>query len=248
MELVQDRPPAPVWEQALRQFGARFFEAAPGLFTWIMLLAPAWIPIVFHSTGALVVACTVFVFDIYWVLRAVQVVTGVYGSMLKLERDGAKDWLALCRQAQAEGGNVDPLQYLHLSVIPTYTEPYHVLERTVQAIVDANYPDELKLIGVITRETDKPGWENVARLKEKFGDRVRGFYHIKDPLEPGIVVGKSAAMNWGGRWMVRVLTDEGYDLSKVLITDLDSDYQVHPQYFAWISWHHARDPLRDYRI
>src|SRR5439155_15347330 len=80
------------------------------------------------------------------------------------------------------------------------------------------------------------------------GGRVRGFYHIKDPLEPGIVIGKSAAMNWGGRWMVRVLTDEGFDLSKVLITDLDSDYRVHPQYFAWISWHHAREALRDYVI
>jgi hypothetical protein len=77
---------------------------------------------------------------------------------------------------------------------------------------------------------------------------LRGFYHIKDPLEPGIVVGKSAAMNWGGRWMVRVLTEEGFDLSKVLITDLDSDYRVHPQYFAWISWHHARDPIRDFVI
>ena len=88
----------------------------------------------------------------------------------------------------------------------------------------------------------------MARLKEKFGNRLRGFYHIKDPLEPGIVIGKSAAMNWGGRWMVRVLTDEGFDLSKVLITDLDSDYRVHPQYFAWISWHHAREALRDYLI
>ena len=247
MELVQEPQPAPVWEQALRQFGARFFEAAPGLVTWILLLAPAWIPIIFHSSGALFVASVVLVFDAYWVLRAVGVVTGVYGSMLKLRRDGKKDWLALCR-ADSAGGAVDPLQFFHLAVIPTYTEPYHVLERTVQAIVDSNYPGELKLIGIITRETDKPGWENVARLKEKFGGRVRGFYHIKDPLEPGIVVGKSAAMNWGGRWMVRVLTDEGFDLSKVLITDLDSDYRVHPQYFGWISWHHAREPLRDYVI
>src|SRR2546423_13089418 len=48
--------------------------------------------------------------------------------------------------------------------------------------------------------------------------------------------------------MVRVLTDEGYEISKILITDLDSDYRVHPQYFAWISWHHAREPMRDYTI
>src|SRR6266508_2815546 len=226
--VIEAQPPAPAWEQALRLFGARLLEASPGLVTWIMLLAPAWIPIIFHTYGALVVAVAVLVFDAYWVLRAVSVVTGVYSTLLRMRRDMRKDWLALCREAPPPGV-VDPLQFFHLSVVPTYTEPYHVLERTIQAIVDANYPDELKLIGIITRETDKPGWENVARLKEKFGGRVRGFYHIKDPLEPGIVIGKSAAMNWGGRWMVRVLTDEGYDLDKVLITDLDSDYRVHSQ-------------------
>jgi hypothetical protein len=234
-------------EHALRQFGARLFEAAPGLVTWILLLAPAWIPIIFQSPGALAVAAVVLVFDVYWLIRAITVVTGVYSTMLRMRRDMRKDWLALCREEEKSGAH-DPLQYYHLCVIPTYTEPYHVLERTVQAIVDTNYPAELKMVGIITRETDKAGWENVARLKEKFGDRLRGFYHIKDPLEPGIVIGKSAAMNWGGRWMVRVLTDEGYDLSRVLITDLDSDYKVHPQYFAWISLHHTREPLRDYVI
>ena len=233
--------------QALTQFGARLFEAAPGLVTWILLLAPAWIPIIFQTPGAIAVAAAVLVFDVYWLFRSITVVSGVYSTLWRMRRDMAKDWLAICRLDQKEG-LTDPLQYYHLSIIPTYTEPYHLLERTVQAIVDSNYPAELKMVGIITRETDKPGWENVARLREKFGSQLRGFYHIKDPLEPGIVVGKSAAMNWGGRWMVRVLTEEGFNLDQVLITDLDSDYRVHPQYFAWISTHHARAPLRDYVI
>src|SRR5437762_9734610 len=109
MAVIEAQPPAPVWEHALRQFGARLFEAAPGLVTWILLLAPAWIPIIFHSTGALFVASVVLVFDAYWVLRAIGVVTGVYGSMLKLRRDGKRDWLALCREEAAQG-RLDPLQ------------------------------------------------------------------------------------------------------------------------------------------
>jgi cellulose synthase/poly-beta-1,6-N-acetylglucosamine synthase-like glycosyltransferase len=239
--------PASSLETALHQFWTRLFEAGPGLVTWVLLLAPAWIPIIFSTPGALAVAGAVLVFDVYWLLRALTVVAGVNSTFRRMRRDMKKDWLALCEEDRAQGLH-DPLQYLHLSIIPTYTEPYHVLENTVQAIVDANYPAELKMVGIITRETDKPGWENVERLKAKFGSRLRGLYHIKDPLEPGIVIGKSAAMNWGGRWMVRVLTEEGYDLGKVLVTDLDSDYRVHPQYFAWISWHHAREPMRDYVI
>ncbi|TMD87901.1 MAG: glycosyltransferase family 2 protein [Chloroflexi bacterium] len=240
------RPPSAL-DEALHQFGARLFEAAPGLITWILLLAPAWVPIIFPWPGAFVVAGVVLLFDIYWLLRSVTVVTGVYNTLSRMIRDMRKDWLGLCNQDQVEGLR-DPLQYIHLCVIPTYTEPYHVLEQTVQAIVDSNYPADKKMVGIITRETDKAGWVNVARLKEKFGDQLRGFYHIKDPLEPGIVIGKSAAMNWGGRWMFRVLTEEGYDLSQILLTDLDSDYRVHRQYFAWISWHHAREQLRDFLI
>src|SRR5437588_11239691 len=98
VELAQTRPPVPAWEQALRQFGARLFEAAPGLVTWVLLLAPAWIPIIFHSSGALFVAVVVLIFDTYWVLRAVGVVTGVYGTKLRIGRGMKEVWPGNLRQ------------------------------------------------------------------------------------------------------------------------------------------------------
>ena len=232
----------------LQQGTWRLFEATPGLITWVVLLCPIWIPVLFGVEGAFVVAIGVLVFDVYWFCRSFLVIGGVLYTFRRMRRDMAVDWLARCRELGAAPGRPDPLALYHLSIIPTYTEPYHVLEATVQAIVDANYPAEKKLVAIITRETDKPGWKNVARLKAQFGNGLGGFYHIKDPLEAGIVIGKSAAMNFGGRWMVSELRDAGLDLTKVLCTDLDSDYRVHPQYFAWISYHHALEPLRDYVI
>ena len=231
-----------------RQGAYRVFEATPGVITWLLLLAPLWIPLLFEVQGAIFVAVSVLIFDIYWFFRSFLVIGGIFYTYRRMKRDMAKHWISECTSFAPEPGQVRPLDYIHLCVIPTYTEPYHVLEKTCQAIIDAEYPDDLKMIAIITRETDKEGWVNVAKLKEKFGARVRGFYHIKDPLEPGIVIGKSAAMNWGGRWMYRVLTEEGYDLSTIQLTDLDSDYRVHPQYFAWISYHAALEPKRDTTI
>jgi hypothetical protein len=69
--------PASAFEQAWRQFGARLFEAAPGLLTWVLVLAPAWIPIIFDTPGAFLVAGTVLAYDIYWLFRSVTVITGV---------------------------------------------------------------------------------------------------------------------------------------------------------------------------
>ena len=173
-------------------------EAAPGISTWVLLLSPAWIALVFASTGAFAVAVAVLIFDLYWFVRSFTLYTGMWSTYLRMRRDMGIDWVARCREPAPEGAP-DPLSFHHLSIIPTYTEPYGVLERTVQAIVDASYPKEQKLIGIITRVEDKPGWANVAKLREKFGEQVGGFYHIKDPLEPPLVPGKSAAMNWGGR-------------------------------------------------
>src|SRR3982074_420875 len=93
MATVSAERETPAVEQAMRQFGARLFEAGPGLVTWILLLAPAWIPIIFHTAGALFVATAVLVFDIYWLIRAVMIVTGVYGSLLRMRRAMRTDWL-----------------------------------------------------------------------------------------------------------------------------------------------------------
>src|SRR5215467_9093188 len=143
----------------MRQVGDRLLEVAPGLVTWTLLLAPAWIPLLFASDGAIAVAIAVLVFDVYWFFRSFTVILGVWSTYFNMRRDMRTDWLARCREPIPEGAT-DPLSYHHLSIIPTYTEPYHVLEQTLQAIVDANYPKDRKLIGIITRETDKPGWAN----------------------------------------------------------------------------------------
>src|SRR4030081_1147767 len=103
MATVSAERETPAVEQAMRQFGARLFEAGPGLVTWILLLAPAWIPIIFHTEGAVLVATAVLVFDVYWLIRAVTLVTGVYSSMLNLFRCRRKDLHAMCRAGRAAG-------------------------------------------------------------------------------------------------------------------------------------------------
>src|SRR5437879_5458046 len=96
--VIEAPPPVSAWELAMRQFGARLFEAAPGLVTWVLLGAPAWIPIIFHSSGALFVAVVVLLFDTYWVVRAVGVVTGDYGAVLRVRRGAREDGVALVRE------------------------------------------------------------------------------------------------------------------------------------------------------
>jgi hypothetical protein len=142
----------------------------------------------------------------------------------------------------------DPLRLWHVALVPTYTEPYEKLYETVRALAESDYPRELRMVAIITRETDLRGRENVARLREIFGSQFLHFFHILDPLEPGVVVGKSSAMAYGGRWLYRELTGLGFDPASVVVTDLDSDYRVHPQYFGYLTATFVTDPNRFYRL
>ncbi len=144
--------------------------------------------------------------------------------------------------------SADPRRLFHVALVPTYTEPFEKLYETVRALAEADYPREQLMVAIITRETDLGGRQNVARLREMFGDRFLHFFHILDPLEPGIVVGKSSAMAYGGRWLYRELVDRGFDPATVVVTDLDSDYRVHPQYFGYLTYTFLTDPDRFRRL
>ncbi|HEX2193747.1 MAG TPA: hypothetical protein VHK63_02150 [Candidatus Limnocylindria bacterium] len=156
---------------------------------------------------------------------------------------------ALDAARAADGQLPDWRGYTHLALIPTYTEPLEKLRETVRALAVAEWPKERKICAIITRETDLPGRENVALLREEFGDAFAQFIHILDPLEPGIVVGKSSAMAWGGRYLYRMLVrGEGMDPRRILVTDLDADYRVHRQYFTYLTWMHVTDPNRETQL
>ena len=142
----------------------------------------------------------------------------------------------------------DPRRLWHVALVPTYTEPYEKLYETVRALAEADWPTDRKMVAIITRETDTTGRENVARLQEIFGSRFLHFFHILDPLEPGIVVGKSAAMAFGGRWLYDRLLELRFDPKEVVVTDLDSDYRVHPQYFGYLTYVFVTDPDRFRRL
>jgi hypothetical protein len=142
----------------------------------------------------------------------------------------------------------DPNRLWHVALIPTYTEPFEKLSQTIGALATTDYPRDRLMVAIITRESDVQGRENVARLRELYGDRFLHFFHILDPLEPGIVVGKSSAMAYGGRWLYRELGRLGFDPRDVVVTDLDSDYRVHPQYFAYVTYTFLTDADRYRRL
>jgi len=213
----------------------RALEVAPGVLTWGILLAP----VVGSLFFAPYVAIAIFTLDVYWVVRTFTVVIAIRKTYRRMRGELHVDWWQRCLEIPFRPVRPDPRRIVHAVLIPTYTEPYGVLRETVRAIVESHYPSENKVVAIITRESDRAGWENVRRLQEEFSDRLRALLHIKDPLLPGIVVGKSAAMAYGGPVLKRACDAMGLDPEETIVTDLDSDFRVHPQYFAYVTYHYV---------
>lgn len=219
----------------------RLLEILPGALTWFALLVPviAAFTIRLNDDGMLwILGVGAVVLDAYWLVRTTVTVLGVRKTLKALEATEKINWLERCQELEAslpEGAPV-PSEVVHCALIPTYTESYDVLRATVAALAATNYPDQLRICAIITRETDAGGSENVTRLGEEFAGQFRLFLHIRDPLLPGIVVGKSAAMAYGGPVLKAACDELGLDPARTMVTDLDSDFRVHPQYFAYLSF------------
>jgi len=212
---------------------------APGGLTWLIILTPVAIAFAIRlndPSKLWILGVAAVVLDLYWLGRTTYTVACVRRSLHELRRTQQIDWWKRCVAAEVPAGSPRPEEIIHCALIPTYTERYEVLEGTVAALVAQHYPDHLRVCAIITRVTDTGGWENVARLREAYGHRFRAFIHIKDPLLPGIVVGKSAAMAYAGPVLRQHCDELGFDPECTLVTDLDSDFRLHPEYFAYITY------------
>ena len=216
----------------------RLLEIIPGALTWLVLLTPLVVAFAIRlndPTKLWVLGIGAVALDVYWLARTAYTVRAVRRSLDRLHQTEAIDWWERCQSLAVGEGNVHPSEVVQCALIPTYTERYEVLRATVAALAAQNYPSHQMVCAIITRVTDTGGWENVARLREEFGERFRSFIHVKDPLLPGIVVGKSAAMAYGGPVLKQACDEMGLDPARTLVTDLDSDFRLHPQYFAYIT-------------
>ena len=216
----------------------RLLEILPGALTWTVLLTPLVVAFAIRlndPTKLWVLGIGAIGLDVYWLGRTAYTVRSVRRSLVRLRETEDIDWWARCTAIDTGAGGAWPDEVVHCALIPTYTERYEVLRETVAALAGQNFPGGQMVCAIITRVTDTGGWENVARLREEFGERFRAFIHVKDPLLPGIVVGKSAAMAYGGPELKRACDEMGLDPTRTLVTDLDSDFRLHPQYFAYIT-------------
>ncbi|MBI4122155.1 MAG: glycosyltransferase family 2 protein [Parcubacteria group bacterium] len=216
----------------IRQY--RLLEMLPGVAVWTTFIGffvlsfakPVW------------VIAFVLAFAIYWFLRVLYFIVFIVIGWRRYREAITTDWTSLLK---ALPGHDD---IYHLIVLPTYNEPFEVVETSFESYKNSEV-DLKKVIIVFSGEARAE--ENFKRVSAKIRERYEGvFGHLEITMHPdgipGEMKGKGANAHWAGHAAKEVVDKMGLNYKQVIASYFDVDTVVHRQYFAALSHRYLTHP------
>lgn len=224
----------------------RWVEVVPGFLAWGTLTGM----VVLSWRAPIAASLFIIAFDLYWLLKTVFFIFHIHSSYRKMRENLTVDWMERVRLlspagAPLPGGTARSWQNLyHLIILPAYQEPYEVLRASLEAVRQSSWPKE-QMIVVLGRE--ERGGAADAEVAEKIIEEYqRSFFRFLVSVHPanlpGEISGKGSNETWAGREAKKVIDDLGISYERVIVSSLDSDTQVYPQYFALVAYRYCTEP------
>jgi len=247
----------------------RLLEILPGVAIWTTFLGA----VVFSRFFPFWVAAFIILFDLYWVLKAVNTALHLLSSFFKMKLYSTYDWssrlLALqnpasyirtlrakARSALPRGHREDLRQELirldriswsgrildykqvcHVVLLPTYDESLEVIDHSVRAVAEAEWPGRIFFV-LATEEREGGAASEKARvMTARYADRFWKFAAIQHPDgTPGEIKAKGANLTFAAKRATAILQEEGVPTDHVLVSAFDSDTVVSKNYFLCLSY------------
>ncbi len=134
--------------------------------------------------------------------------------------------------------NLNWERLVHLIVFPTYKEDISVLEASIDSYAAVDYPKDKVILVVATEE--RAGAESLKQfegLEAKYADK---FLSVIVTLHPdgiaGEVRGKAGNMNHAVKESLKVLDAKGIKYEDVVVSTLDADTVIQPNYFSHLTY------------
>ena len=230
----------------------RILEIIPGLFTWIVIFSPIWLGLIFPEA---LVYFLIFL-TVYWCYLAIKGTIGGFIGYKRHNKEMAIDWAKVCEKldySQLPDRDTLPASLndvRHFLLIPVYSEPYELLQSTVNALFEQTFP--LNRVNITFAIEEKYATRVIEDLNNIFGDRKEQFedvnYFVHPAGIPGEAIGAAAAnRRHGAIQSVKRLQESGKNIRNYIFTTLDSDHVLHPQFLARLTHLYLTSDQRDYR-
>ncbi len=206
----------------------RILEMIPGVAVWTTFVLAITLSIVKPIWAIYVI----IVFDLYWLIRIIYMITYMIIGYYRYKRDAKIDWLARLKEIP-EWTNI-----YHLVVIPTYKEELAVIRSTFEALSNISFPLDKLIVVLAGEERDKDNFLSTAnQIKNEFGHKFKYFLITIHPQDiVGEVAGKGSNIHWAGQKAQLLIDQLEIPYQDILVSSFDSDSCVNPQYFTYLSY------------
>ena len=139
-----------------------------------------------------------------------------------------------------------PGSIIHAVIMTAYNEERAILEPSIQAILKNSFPCE-KVIFVLAYE--ERGGEEIEKLacdlQKEYRRSFKDFLIVKHPAGiTGEVVGKGPNLTYAGQYLAEYVTKRKIQMSNVIVTSLDCDNHMAPQYLDAVAYEFIVHPNR----
>lgn len=217
----------------------RLLEILPGFLSWATLI------LAFFLSWGLPAAAAIFIilFDFYWLLKVVYLSFHQIASFLQMKKNLKINWLEKIKNL--EGWE----KIYHLIILPTYKEGREIIESSIEALVNSDYPKEKMIVVLAVEERSGPEMEKTTReIEEKFSKSFFKFLvsvHPKNLLQE--IPGKGSNENWAiKRAWEKIIKPSNIKEENIIVSSFDIDTRPYPRFFSCLTFHYltAENPRR----
>ncbi|MFA6973859.1 MAG: glycosyltransferase family 2 protein [Parcubacteria group bacterium] len=168
-------------------------------------------------------------------------------KILKGELARQKSYLSEVKNLEGKANEIwDWREIVHVVMLPTAGEEAEVIEPAIQAVADANFPNQQIIILLATeeRENEEHRLAKVNYLENKFKGVFRDFLVTTHIVSGGEMKCKASNATFAAKKLMVYLDEHGIDYTKVVFSNFDCDTVAHPQYFAALTYAYVTDPKR----
>lgn len=223
----------------------RALEMLPGITTWIFLVVSFSLSFIFPAA----IAIFIIVFDIYWLVKVFYITVFMIFGYRRMRLWSKLDWIGKCKALASSGRDEvlrDWREIYHVVILPTYREGLEILEPSINAILECDYPkDRMILVMAFEERAGQSAALRAKALEEKYGNKFFGYlttFH-PDGIEGEAKV-KGANTSWAGEEARVFLEEKGIPLENVIVSTFDSDTCVHKKYFSCLAYRFMINPKR----
>jgi hypothetical protein len=204
----------------------RILEILPGALTWTALTSPFWLSL----TLPFAVAYLIIIADVYWLTNSLKIAVMIYHGYRKMDWAKKQPWRSLLQQDFPNQWN----NYSHLILLPTYKESLEVLKPAFDGIANSNLPKDriILCVGFEERVNPRQFHKETIKYLEQLSKEINVIMSFHPAGLTGEIPGPGTNRNWMVKTSVQELKKQNIDPKNVLVTTLDGDFVIHPEFLG----------------